>query len=598
MHKPFYNVYGGLQDNGCWEGPSSAPGGVRNSSWKPLGFGDGFAVVPDLKNTDIVYWEWQGGNINRFNRLTNESKDIKPYPLGDEKLRFNWNTPIYQSPNRPGTIYTGAQFLYRTTDEGDSWDKISPDLTTNDLEKQKQEESGGLSVDNSSAENHCTIYTICESPVDDNIIWVGTDDGNLQVTNDNGEHWKNVTANVPGLIKCTWVSSVEAGRYHPNTAYATFDGHALGDMKPHIFRTNDLGKTWTEISTPDIKGYVHKILEDPVNPNLLFAGTVFGLYLTIDGGKTWVQYTGNVPSCEVRDLALQPVTNDLVLATHGRGIYIIDDISPFRHLNQKVLDQEAFILPSRANYFASPDLGGAFPNEAGNYRGPNMDQDAVITYYLKERAVIGDFRIEIYNDKGELMTTLPGSKRKGLNRVTWDMRLKPPKVAKAVNLTYGGFTGPTVPEGTYSIKLIKGDKTYTGRMEIKIDPNSIHSKEDIEKQSEAVMELYYMQEDLAFVVDNILKVQGDASKLAADEKTPETLKGELKTLNDSLESLRKTLVATKEGRITGEERLRENLGWIYGQIVGYFGKPTDSQIERINGLKKELDKAKKSAEDI
>jgi hypothetical protein len=217
---------------------------------------------------------------------------------------------------------------------------------------------------------------------------------------------------------------------------------------------------------------------------------------------------------------------------------------------------------------------------------------------LKERAVIGDFRIEIYNDKGELMTTLPGSKRKGLNRVTWDMRLKPPRVAKAVNLEFSGFTGPAVPEGTYTIKLIKGDKTYTGKIEIKIDPNSIHSKEDIEKQNEAVMELYHKQENLAFIVENILKVQGDATKLASDEKTPLTLAAELKTLNESLETLRKTLVATKEGRITGEERLREHLGWVYGQIAGYFGKPTDSQIERKNGLKIELDNAEKSAENI
>jgi photosystem II stability/assembly factor-like uncharacterized protein len=597
-NKPFYNVFGGLQDNGCWMGPSSAPGGVRNSSWTPLGFGDGFAVVPDLKNTDIIYWEWQGGNISRLNKKTNESKDIKPYPLKDEKLRFNWNTPIYQSPNHPGTIYIGAQFLYRSSDEGDSWEKISPDLTTNDPEKQKQEESGGLSVDNSSAENHCTIFTINESPLDDKIIWVGTDDGNLQVTKNGGKSWTNVVRNVIGVPESTWVSSVETSRYHKNTAYATFDGHALGDMNPYIYKTDNLGKTWRKISTPDIKGYVHKILEDPVNPNLLFAGTVFGLYLTIDGGITWVQYRDNVPDCEVRDMAIHPQTNDLVLATHGRGIYIIDDITPIRYISEKVLESEAYILPSRPNYIASPYLYGTFPNQAGEYRGPNVEQDAVITYYLKERAVIGDFKVEIYNDKGELMASLPGSKRKGINRITWDMRLKPPVIAKAVNLESAGFEGPMVPIGIYTVKLIKNDKTFTGKLEIKIDPNSLHSEEDIEAQNKAVMDLYRMQEDLAFIVDNILKVQGEAAKLSDDKTTPPELVGRLKTMNDSLESLRKTLVATKEGRLTGEERLRENLSWVYSQIVDYFGKPTDSQIDRIEGLKHDLDRARSSAEKI
>ncbi len=599
LNKPFYNIYGGLQDNGCWRGPSNSPGGIKPGDWKPLGFGDGFAVVPDLSDNNIVYWEWQGGNINRYNIATNENKDIKPYPIkADEKLRFNWNTPIYQSPNHKGVIYIGSQFLHRSENKGDTWERISPDLSTNDPEKQKQEESGGLSVDNSSAENHCTIYAICESPVDDNLLWVGTDDGNLQVSENGGEKWTNVVNNVQGLPKNTWVSSIEASKYNRNTAYVTFDGHAGGDMKTYIYKTNNLGKTWTSISTSDITGYAHKIKEDIVNKNLLFAGTSLGLFVTIDGGSSWAQYTGNVPAVEIRDIAIQPQTNDLVLASHGRGILIVDDITPLRNLTRQVLESEAYILPTRPGYIAPVELGGGFPNQGGIFNGPNATQEAVITYYLKERAITGDLKIEIYNEAGKLMTSIPGTKRKGINRVTWDMRMSPPKVATAVKLDFSGFIGPMIPEGNYTIKLIKGDKTFSGKLAVKIDPNSPHSKDEIEAQYKTVMELYSMQEDLAFIVENILKVKDEASKLIENEKTSAEIKNSLKTMNDTLEGLRKTLVATKEGRITGEERLREQIGWLYGQIVSYYGRPTDSQTERIDGLKYELEKAKISAENI
>ena len=227
--KPF-NVYGGLQDNGSWMGPSEHGGGINNKDWVNVGGGDGFAVVSDATDNNIVYSESQGGNISRLNRKTGETKDIQPQQGKDEpKLRFNWNTPIIQSPNNPGVIYIGSQFLYRTKNKGDTWEKISSDLTTNDISKQKQEESGGLSVENTSAENHCTIYTIEESPLNADVIWVGTDDGNVQITNDGGNSWKNVAGNITGLPKNTWCSSIEPGNFDINTAYATFDGHRSGD---------------------------------------------------------------------------------------------------------------------------------------------------------------------------------------------------------------------------------------------------------------------------------------------------------------------------------------------------------------------------------
>lgn len=596
LQKPFYNVYGGLQDNGSWIGPSNSPGGIQAGDWQSIGFGDGFQVVPDLQNTEIVYWEMQGGGIHRYNKVTTENKSIKPQTHDEKiKLRFNWNTPIHQSTLNPGTIYTGAQFLYRTRNMGNTWERISPDLTTNDPEKQKQDESGGLSVDNSSAENHCTIFTICESPLDANIIWVGTDDGNLQVTANGGASWENVVKNIPGLPKNAWVSSVDAGRFDKNTAFVTFDNHALGDMKTYIYKTTDMGKSWSKLVDTEIKGYAHKIKQDLVNPNLLFAGTVFGLFLSLDGGTSWIQYNSNVPAAEVRDLEIHPETHDLIVATHGRGVLILDDLSPIRGITTELLNTDAAFLPTRENFTNSGFLNGSFPDQAGSFTAPNSTEDAVITYYLKERAVTGDVKIEIYDPEGKLVKTVPGTKRKGINRVTWDMRVKTPKVAKGIKPDFSGFFSPYVRSGEYKLKLLAGNNTVEGALILKVHPFNKHSQEDLDLQYETSMKLHALHEELAFLVENINKVQQDAQKLADESKADKDL---VKELVGKLEDIRKTLVATKEGRITGEVQLREKIGEVYMSVAGYNGRPTDSQLERIPALENEVAAARKNAEEI
>ncbi len=260
-----YHVYGGLQDNSSWVGDSSYPGGVSNSRWENMFGGDGFWSWEDPSDPNYIYAEAQGGEIGRVNRYTHETRAIKPYAqYGEKKLRFNWNTPIQVSPNEKGTIYIGAQYLFRSRDHGQSWDRISPDLTTNDPEKQKQEESGGVTIDNSAAEMNTTIYSISESPKNAQVIWAGTDDGNLQVTRDGGKSWTNVVGNVPGVGRDSWVSWVEAGRYSEGTAYATFDRHMYGDMKPYVFKTTDFGKSWAQLPTAasGVRGYAHVIKED------------------------------------------------------------------------------------------------------------------------------------------------------------------------------------------------------------------------------------------------------------------------------------------------------------------------------------------------
>ncbi|HXI34571.1 MAG TPA: hypothetical protein VNH63_10855, partial [Gemmatimonadales bacterium] len=340
-----YNVYGGLQDNSSWVGPSQFPGGITSHQWENMYGGDGFWMWPDPTDADYLYAEAQGGAIGRVNRKTHESRGIQPLPGYNEgKLRFNWNTPIYVSPNQKGTIYIGAQFLFRSRDFGQTWDRISPDLTTNDPLKQKQEQSGGVTVDNSSAETHTTIFTVAESPQNGNVIWAGTDDGNLQVTKDGGKTWTNVVANITGLPKSAWVTSVEPGHFGAGTIYATFDLHTFGDMKPYAYKSTDYGATWTPLIGADspVRGYAHVIKEDLVNKDLLFLGTEFGLWVSLDGGKQWARYKGgNMPAVAVRDLAIQPRDNDLVIATHGRGIWIIDDITPLRALTPAVLASTA-----------------------------------------------------------------------------------------------------------------------------------------------------------------------------------------------------------------------------------------------------------------
>jgi len=586
-----YNVYGGLQDNGTWMAPSRAVDGIANRQWRNIDFGDGFWVFSDPADSDYAYVEYQGGKIARFRKSTGESKEIKPLPRANEpEFRFNWNAPIQPSPNSLGTIYLGGQFLFRSRDHGESWDRISPDLTTNDLAKQHQENSGGLTIDNSDAEKYETIFTISESPKDGNLIWVGTDDGNVQITRDSGKHWTNVVKNIPGLPPNTWVSTIEAGHYDPAVAYATFDGHATGDMKTYVYKTTDYGKTWTSLSTPELKGYAHVVREDLVNPNLLFVGTEFGLFISIDGGAHWAQFTGRLPNVAVRDIAIQPRESDLLIATHGRGIFIVDDLTPLRALTPQILAQDAAFLPSRPATLTLPAGEQRFDGDS-EFVGPTLPEAAPIVYYQKKRHIFGDLLIEMYDPQGKLVTTIQGDKRRGLNRVQWPERAKPPKVPPAAGLVENefAFLGPQVQEGTYTVKLIKGKETYTTTITLVPDPRSKSTPADRALQHKTVIQLYDMLGQLTYIVDATVDLHNQTMQRVSSASGSQ-LKAQLQKLADTLEDFRSTLVATKEGgMITGEHKLRENLGELYGGVNGYSGRPTQSQIERADVLKKQLD---------
>jgi photosystem II stability/assembly factor-like uncharacterized protein len=591
MARP-YHVYGGLQDNSSWVGDSEYPGGITNSRWENMYGGDGFWMFADPSDSTYIYAEAQGGYIGRINRKTHEVRPLQPLPRYKEgKMRFNWNTPIFVSTLNKGTVYIGSQFLFRSRDFGQTWDRISPDLTTNDKTKQKQEQSGGVTVDNSAAEMHTTIYAIAESPRDASVIWVGTDDGNVQLSRDAGKTWKNVTPNVRGLPKNAWVSSVEPGHFDLGTVYATFDLHTFGDMRPYAYKSTDYGKTWTPIvpTTSPVRGYAHVIKEDLINKDLLFLGTEFGLWVSLDGGARWARYKGgDLPAVAVRDLAIHPRDNDLVIATHGRGIWIVDDITPLRALTPATLAKNVAFMKARPTVQRIGAWGGWVNGDAA-FVGQNPPDDAVITYYQQRRHIFGDLKLEVLDSADKVVGTLPTSKRRGLSRVTWAMRLKAPTVPPAASAAGGATIGPRLLPGGYTVRMTKDKDVYTMPLTVVSDPRANHTMAARRVQFELSKKLATMLGEMSTVVERMNAMRAALENRASQLPANDPLAGRLRSASAAVDVLRKKIVATKEGgMITGEERLREYLANLYGDVNGYDGRPSQMQIDRTESLGKEL----------
>ncbi len=594
-YKEPYNVYGGLQDNQSWYAPSQSAGGIENGDWKNLGGGDGFWVQVDAVNPDVVYAESQGGEANHIDLKTGTAFSMKPQASkNEEKLRFNWNSPIVTGTKNKANLYMAAQYLYRSTDQGKNWTKISPDLTTNNKSKQKQEESGGLSADNTSAENHCTIFTLAESSFDENIIWAGTDDGNLQYTTDGGKTWTNVAANyaAAGIPAQTWVSSIEPSKFDKNTVYATFDNHMYGDMKTYIGKSTDMGKTWKRITSTEFTGFAHKIKEDLVNKELLFAGTEMGLFASLDGGTNWFRMKNNVPwKAMVRDIQIQPVTNDLILATHGRGIMIVDNITPMRNMTKDAAQKEVLIFePKPINISMGKYYVGS--GNGDGYVGGNPSQEAPIQYYFKDRLNTGIVTVEIYDKDGKLVQSMPGTKRKGINIVRWNMRYMPPKVAGGgTKMDFGAFVAPIVLPGEYTVKIKVGDKYYENKMTMQRDEKSTMSLADMQAQFDAGMELYQMHEKLAKLVDSVNITQKMLKENLAKIKNPK-VKKLVEEYNNKLEELRNRCLASKQkSMFADEKKLREDITDVYGTICNQEVKPSNLQMDRIQSLQLQLGEA-------
>ena len=450
---------------------------------------------------------------------------------------------------------------------------------------------------------HTTIYSISESPKDKSLIWVGTDDGNLQLTRDGGKTWNNVVGKVPGLPKNSWVSWVQASNFDAGTAYAAFDRHTFGDLAPYVFRTSDYGQTWTPLVTPQelkgVRGYAHVIKEDLVQSNLLFLGTEFGLYVSIDGGKAWAQFKGGrFPAVAVRDLAIQPRENDLVLGTHGRGIWIVDDITPLRALTSDLLTQEASFVSARPVQQRIEGNGG-WANGDAVFVGDNPPAGAVINYYQRSRHLFGKLKLEVLDASGRVVDELPASKRPGLNRVTWSMREKPPRVPPAAQIANSGIRGPRVLPGTYTVRLTKGGKASETKLTVGLDRRAKFSEADRKAQFDAAMKVHALFGEESALMDRILFLRASLKKSSEPLAEGDALRKTITDFDTKVDAVRKQIVATTEGgAITGEERLREHTDQLYGAILSHEGKPADYQIAYIDALKRELGDITKEFEQL
>jgi photosystem II stability/assembly factor-like uncharacterized protein len=430
--QPFYNVSGGLQDNQSWGGPSRTRNtfGPTNADWYRMSGGDGFYAVPDPWDNNFVYAESQQGGVGRYDVRTGQTKNIRPVARQGERHRYNWSAPILPSRHTPRTVYMAANYLFRSPDRGDSWETISPDLTRN-IDRNKLPMRGAIPDSTALGRNEGTaefsnITTIDESPLRAGLLVVGTDDGLVQVTRDGGKSWTK-TEKFPGVPDTTFVSRVVFSRASEGTLYATLDGHRSNDFRPYVMRSDDYGHTWSSITgdLPD-GGSVNVIREHPRQGNLLFVGTEFGVYFTVDGGAHWTQLKSGIPGVPVADLQIQPRWNDLVVGTHGRGIYILDDLTPLEHLVKAKQAAVAFLYPIPDEMLLQPNASRSSGMGSSGFAGQNPPPGAKIAYLLNEITSDAKASLDILDASATVVRTLPVTKQPGLYRPVWDMRVGPP----------------------------------------------------------------------------------------------------------------------------------------------------------------------------
>lgn len=592
---PFYYVMGGLQDNGTWTGPSRTrePAGIMNDDWRMVSFGDGFYVINHPDDPEIYISESQGGNILRTDMRSREQQEINPWgrgsgdgPAEGEKFRFNWNAPIILSQHNRSTVYFGGNVVFRSGDFGKTWEQISPDLTTNDPAKQK-DAGGPIAIENTTAEYHTTIITLAESPIQKSQIWAGTDDGNLQLSNDGGKTWTNLIRNIPGLAANSPVSAIEASRTSAQLAYAAFDRHMLDDFRPYIFKTADGGKSWKNISgNLPLKAYVQVVREDPKNPNLLYAGTELGLFASYDGGTSWARLNlKNLPHVSVHDILVHPRENDLILATHGRSIWILDDATPVQQMTPQVLEKSAHLFPVRpalrfATRFTRYGIGDAV------FTGPNPPDGSLITYYLKNKPDDKTtFKVQIFDRANKLVQELASpAKEAGLNRVAWNLRHTPAELRRLPTDEETQFRGqprgPLALPGSYTVKVTVGDQVLEQPLEVRLDPTITVPASDLQAQLELALKVRDMQSSVntALRFLDSLETQLKNTQTTARTLNKESDKELTKALEDYLKQIdaqQDRLARSSEGLgFPGRSQISNRLGDIFGAIDGTNAAPT------------------------
>ncbi|MDP4719336.1 MAG: hypothetical protein WAO44_01155 [Flavobacteriaceae bacterium] len=570
-----YNVYGGMQDNGSWRGPAYVwkVQGIRNSYWQEIAFGDGFDVVPDKDNAQFGYAMSQQGFVSRYDWKTGNNYSVRP-TAPDEKtdLRFNWNAGIGQDPFDNSTVYFGSQFVHKSTDKGLTWEVISTDLTTNDPEKQKQSESGGLTMDATGAENHCTILVIEPSPVEKDMLWVGTDDGRVHFTQDGGNTWNEVTKNIKGLPKGSWIPQIKASANNKGEALLIANDYRRFNYTPYAYRTKNYGKTWERIvDEKDVNSYTLAIIEDPKNPNLLFLGTDDGLYMSLNAGDSWEKWTAGFPTVSTKDLVIHPREEDLVIGTFGRAAWVLDDIRPLRAVAG---NPEALVGPFKL--FAPPTAYlAAYQQPTGSrfgadalYQGENKKYGAMITYFTKEGAAKKGAKADLKTDSedqdesdqdaeklksskdslflrvfnGDALIRTIGFKKpekSGFHRMYWNMDEKgADRPSRSISTRNRERGGKSVLPGTYKLVLTDGLLESMQDIRVAADPRLVASL--------ASMEAVYNAEK---VLEGYMQSAADAVKqLVQSKQTAEKLSKELSDLDKKLhkENIKKAKDISKE----------------------------------------------------
>ena len=612
-NKDPYNVYGGLQDNGTWVGPSNSlyTAGILKRHWKGLAYGDGYYAVPIPGSEHEVYANLQGGVIFHVDSRYGNVRNIHPYPkiigsagdaIENHNYRFNWDSPILVSPHDPNTVYFGANVVFRSTDRGHTWEEISGDLTTND--KSKQKTSGGeIYQDNTAAEFHCSILYIDESPVEKGVIWVGTDDGNVQLTRDGGATWTKLNDRIKGLPDYAWISKIHASEHDAGTAFVTVDQHRMDDFGPHAFMTTDYGRTWTTISDglPQ-DDYVKVVRQDPINPNLLYAGMEHGIFASWDKGGSWTKINNNLPNVSVRDLRIQPRDRDLIVGTHGRGAWILDDIRPLQEM-EATKGKVTHLFPVRKAtlwhmFWRIENLGDR------HYRAKNPDYGANINFYLadgeKTTAVV-----EIVDATGDVIRTLKDSTATaGINRIVWN--LGHDAATKMESDKGGGFFSgsiyPYVSPGTYTARLkVNGDVQETP-ITVRSDPRMSLGQDVYDAKTKAVLELRELLSQTHTMINNTNAYSTQLKELK--KKLEQTNTQDLdKALFEDIERAIKQISALQDDILKRpppamtyrqRPRLREEIRSLMRAINGATALPTQPQMARLEQLKDEVNTAQKA----
>lgn len=549
-----YSVCGGLQDNNPWCGPSNNLSfhGIRHQDWYEVAYGDGFTTLVDPTDSTIVFSETQGGNLNRYDVVTGEKTALKPIvgprAEGDstKAYRFNWHTPLVMSRHDPATIYLGSQYLLRSRDRGVTWEEASPDLSRNidrdTLSIMGVEGSESMMSKNDGTSTYGNLVSVAESPLDSDVLYAGTDDGNVQVTRDGGATWTNVIDRISGVPERTYVSRLVASAHEAGRVYATFDGHRNDDYAPHVFVSEDFGDSWRAIDEGLPDESVNVLIEHPRTPGLLFLGNEVGIWFSVDRGERWTRLKSDLPTVPVDDLQIHPRDNDLIVATHGRSVYILADVAPFERLSESAMAEAGHLFPAQTSVMWAQK--GDWPFYGATYSAPNPPRGARIRYYLRDAEA--EAELVIRDAAGAVVRTLETSEDDGVHEVIWDWRHDRPFEPETGGGGGGGGrggggapAGPIVLPGTYTVVLTLGDTESTTALVIEADPRRPMAMADREARQEALMDLHHMAEPLYRAnraLSRLGEVVDEARALLPDD-APEEVADEIDAIEAELDAL-------------------------------------------------------------